>query len=247
MSFEPQALTGSCDATLPRTNSLEQTLRKRYHVLKDHADQEEVRIRVEEQRREMRAELETKTLEMRADLDRERLEMEAEFETKKRVLNADFNGENGEVEPVAPAVAAAAAAPAAAPEGVLALSQVLYTSRFFEASLSESCLGRLTNFLAINAQMVEKRVNNSATREPPFTISRIISSQTACNTWALLEISSSRFLCGCEQVLYSMTLRLSCRVLFRRPTLVCASRRKCSRCAKLSRRRSRSRKLCSEK
>lgn len=113
---------------------LYQALRKRYHALKNQADQEEVRIRVEEQRREMQSELDRQKLEMQAEFDRKKLDLEAEFETKRRAAHADFNGKNVEVEPVAPAPAAA---PTAATEGVLALSKVTCFFRFWGPS---SCL-----------------------------------------------------------------------------------------------------------
>lgn len=128
-------------------HSLQQTLRKRYRALKEQADQEEVRIRIEEERREVQSELDKQKLEMQAELDRKKLEMEAEFEAKKRAMQANLNGGNGQVESAAPtpAAAPAAAAPAASSdEGVLALSQVTCLFDFGLAGrvLSEPYLGR---------------------------------------------------------------------------------------------------------
>lgn len=114
----PQLCRRPSDGTL-------QTLRKRYHALKDQADKEEVRVRIEDQRKEMQGEFDRRKAEMEAELGKKKLEMEAEFETRKRAMQANFSGESGEVvEPVAPAEATVAS-----PEGALALSQVTCSVR----------------------------------------------------------------------------------------------------------------------
>eukprot|EP00752_Nemacystus_decipiens_P007446 g6655.t1 len=107
-------------------------LRKRYQALKHQADQEEVRLRIEEKRKEMQSELDTQKLEMQAELDRKRVEMEAEFEAKKRAMHAEFDAKDVEAEAAAP--------PAAALDGVLALSKAEVQSlrEIVSASVEES-------------------------------------------------------------------------------------------------------------
>eukprot|EP00904_Undaria_pinnatifida_P014021 jgi/Undpi1/974/HiC_scaffold_10.g04438.m1 len=61
------------------------TLRKRYHALKDQADVEEVRVKVEDRRRELQAEFDTRRGEMEMELEQKRREL---MESGQRLARA---------------------------------------------------------------------------------------------------------------------------------------------------------------
>lgn len=79
-----------------------QSLRKRYHALKDQADVEEVRVKVEDCRRELQAEFDKRRGEMEMELEQKRRELmegghrlaraRAELEEKRKELLESSHG-----------------------------------------------------------------------------------------------------------------------------------------------------------